>query len=37
VFYPDRGGGRPALRVNVAYACDRRFLRFLKTALDAHV
>lgn len=33
VFYPDRQGGQPAMRVNVAYANDARFLRFLENAL----
>jgi DNA-binding transcriptional MocR family regulator len=33
VFYPDRQGQFPALRVNVAYASDTRFLRFLQTAV----
>ncbi|MBT9490659.1 MAG: PLP-dependent aminotransferase family protein [Rubrivivax sp.] len=30
VFYPDRQAPYPALRVNVAYANDPRFLRFLQ-------
>lgn len=33
VFFPDRRSPFPALRVNVAYAGDPRFLRFLQTAL----
>jgi DNA-binding transcriptional MocR family regulator len=33
VFYPDRQGHYPALRINVAYANDTRFLKFLQTAL----
>lgn len=33
VFYPDRQGTHPAMRVNVAYATDPRFLRFLQAQL----
>lgn len=33
VFYPDRKSDYPALRVNVAYASDPRFLKFLQSAL----
>ena len=33
VFYPDRQSQFPALRVNVAYASDPRFLRFLQSAV----
>lgn len=29
VFAPDRIGGEPAIRINVAYASDQRFLEFL--------
>lgn len=36
VFYPDRHGARPSMRVNVAYANDPRFLRFLEGALTDH-
>lgn len=36
VFYPERYTGRQAMRVNVAYATDPRFLQFLKNALAAH-
>ena len=32
VFYPDRRGDHPAMRVNVAYALDPRFLRFMQQA-----
>ncbi|WP_372657710.1 PLP-dependent aminotransferase family protein [Hydrogenophaga sp.] len=32
VFYPNRAGGKPAMRVNVAYASDPRFLRFMRVA-----
>lgn len=35
VFYPQRQGARAAIRVNVAYANDPRFLRFLQGALKA--
>lgn len=35
VFYPQRQGVRAAIRVNVAYANDPRFLRFLQGALKA--
>ena len=35
VFYPDRHAEKQALRVNVAYANDARFLRFLEGALDS--
>ncbi|HEY9096934.1 MAG TPA: PLP-dependent aminotransferase family protein, partial [Hydrogenophaga sp.] len=31
VFYPDRQGSFPAMRVNVAYAADARFIRFLRS------
>lgn len=31
VFYPDRRGPSPALRVNVAYAGDTRFIKFLRS------
>ena len=31
VFYPDRKGPSPALRVNVAYAGDPRFIKFLRS------
>lgn len=31
VFYPDRQGPYPAIRVNVAYASDPRFIRFLRS------
>ncbi|AOW14481.1 GntR family transcriptional regulator [Hydrogenophaga crassostreae] len=31
VFYPDRQGPYPALRVNVAYAGDPRFIKFLRS------
>jgi DNA-binding transcriptional MocR family regulator len=31
VFYPDRQALSPAMRVNVAYASDARFLRFLQS------
>lgn len=31
VFYPDRQGPSPALRVNVAYAGDARFIKFLRS------
>ncbi len=35
VFHPDRvPGRRAAMRINVAYGADPRFLGFLKTALD---
>ena len=34
VFYPDRQGAQQALRVNVAYVNDARFLHFLQSALD---
>jgi DNA-binding transcriptional MocR family regulator len=33
VFYPDRKGPYPALRVNIAYASDARFIQFLRTAI----
>lgn len=33
VFYPDRQAPRAALRVNVAYANDARFLKFLQAAM----
>lgn len=33
VFYPDRQTGRAALRVNVAYATDEKFLHFMRAAL----
>jgi len=33
VFYPNRRGNHPALRVNVAYASDPEFLRFMGTHL----
>lgn len=33
VFYPDRHNTRPALRVNVAYATDEKFVRFMRGAL----
>ncbi|MBX3654195.1 MAG: PLP-dependent aminotransferase family protein [Ramlibacter sp.] len=33
VFYPERVSGEPALRVNVAYAGDERFLAFMRSAL----
>jgi DNA-binding transcriptional MocR family regulator len=33
VFFPDRNDHLPALRINVAYASDARFLRFLRSAL----
>jgi len=29
VFAPDRIAGEPAIRINVAYASDQRFLEFL--------
>jgi DNA-binding transcriptional MocR family regulator len=29
VFAPDRIAGKPAIRINVAYASDQRFLEFL--------
>ncbi len=32
VFYPDRRGDHPAMRVNVAYALDPHFLRFMQQA-----
>ena len=35
VFYPDRQGAQQALRVNVGYVNDARFLHFLEGALDA--
>ncbi len=35
VFYPDRQAPYPALRVNVAYASDPRFLRFLQAHASA--
>jgi DNA-binding transcriptional MocR family regulator len=31
VFYPDRQGSYPAIRVNVAYANDARFIKFLRS------
>jgi DNA-binding transcriptional MocR family regulator len=31
VFYPDRQGPYPAIRVNVAYANDPRFIQFLRS------
>lgn len=34
VFYPDRKAPQPCMRVNVAYARDPMFLRFLKDALN---
>jgi DNA-binding transcriptional MocR family regulator len=33
VFYPDRNNARPALRVNVAYATDEKFVRFMRGAI----
>ncbi|MEZ5702316.1 MAG: PLP-dependent aminotransferase family protein [Burkholderiaceae bacterium] len=36
VFYPDRPSPCPAMRVNVAYASDPRFVRFLRSALKPH-
>jgi len=33
VFMPDRIAGEPAIRINIAYASDRRFLDFLKSQL----
>jgi DNA-binding transcriptional MocR family regulator len=33
VFYPNRQAPYPAMRVNVAYASDARFLRFLQNSL----
>lgn len=33
VFYPDRQGAFPAMRVNVAYANDARFLNFLQATI----
>ena len=35
VFYPDRQGPHPALRVNVGYANDARFLQFMENSLEA--
>lgn len=32
VFYPDRHSTQPSMRVNIAYANDERFLRFLQEA-----
>jgi DNA-binding transcriptional MocR family regulator len=32
VFYPDRQGGFPVMRVNIAYTGDPRFLRFMEAA-----
>lgn len=33
VFYPDRQAPYPAMRVNVAYASDPRFLRFVQSSV----
>ncbi|MBK7720594.1 MAG: hypothetical protein IPJ36_19400 [Simplicispira sp.] len=35
VFYPDRQEAQQALRVNVGYVNDARFLHFLEGELDA--
>lgn len=35
VFYPDRQVAQQALRLNLAYANDPRFLHFLETALES--
>ena len=34
IFYPNRKSDYPAMRVNVAYATDSRFLRFLSKVSD---
>lgn len=36
VFYPDRGTGKPGMRVNVAYADDPRFSQFMAHNLPAY-
>jgi DNA-binding transcriptional MocR family regulator len=33
VFYPTRTAHMPALRINVAYASDPKFLRFIEKAM----
>jgi DNA-binding transcriptional MocR family regulator len=35
VFYPDRQGQSPVMRVNIAYASDGRFLRFMEQTVEA--
>lgn len=35
VFYPGRQGGSPVMRVNIAYAGDARFQRFMEQAVRA--
>lgn len=34
IFYPNRRSTYPAMRVNVAYATDHRFLRHLSKAVN---